>query len=67
MKRMSLLNKKKFLFLEKEKIIWLKNLSSRNALRLEEGLLSSSLIRSWRKHFLSDSPVCLKDSLKKKS
>ena len=62
----SLLNKKRFAGLEREKAHWLKNLSMRKALRLEESLLSSSLIWEWRKNFSKDNPVCLKKSLLKK-
>jgi len=62
----SLLNKKRFAGLEREKVHWLKNLSMKKALRLEESLLSSSLIWEWRKNFAKDNPVCLKNSLQKK-
>lgn len=61
-----LLDKKRFFALEKEKKLWLKNLSLRRAIRLEENLLSSSLIWEWRKNFLADNPVCLKDGLRRK-
>lgn len=61
-----LLDKKRFVWLEKEKRRWLKNLSTEEALRLEESLLSSSLIWEWRKNFFRDNPVCLKNSLLKK-
>lgn len=61
-----LLDKKRFEVWEKEKIKWLKNLSLKKALRLEESLLSSGLIWLWRKNFFEDKPVCLKDSLKRK-
>ncbi|MCM8765578.1 MAG: hypothetical protein NC920_01865 [Candidatus Omnitrophica bacterium] len=62
-----LLDKKRFAWLEKEKKNWLKNLSMKKAIRLEESLISSSLIWEWRKNFSKDNPICLKDSLKKKS
>lgn len=61
-----LLNKERFEVLEREKRQWLKNLSLKRALRLEENLLSSELIWLWRKNFFRDNPVCLKYSLKKK-
>ncbi len=61
-----LLDKKRFEIWEKEKISWLKNLTFKKALKLEERLLSSEFIWEWRKNFLPDNPVCLRDSLKKK-
>ena len=62
----TLWDKNRFKVLEKEKKLWLKNLSPKKALELEEGMLSSSLIWHWRKNFISDTPICLKESLKKK-
>lgn len=62
-----LLDKKNFKVWEDEKKRWLKNLSWKKALRLEESLLSSSLIWKWRKNFFADNPICLKDSLRKKA
>lgn len=61
-----LLDKKKFKLLDREKKQWLKNLSMKKAIALEEGLLASSLIWEWRKNFFPDNPVCLKAILKKK-
>ncbi len=61
-----MLDKKRFAGLKREKRHWLKNLSMKEALRLEESLLSSSLIWEWRKNFSKDNPVCLKNSLLKK-
>lgn len=66
MDKLSLLNKKRFKVWEKEKAVWLRRLSLKKALRLEEGLLSSEFTWLWRKNSLRDNPVCLKDSLKNK-
>ena len=63
----ALWDKRKFLISDKEKKLWLKNLSSKKALELEEDMLSSYFLWRWRKNFFSDNPVCLKESLKKKS
>jgi len=60
-------DKKRFAWLEKEKREWLKNLSMKKAIRLEESLISSSFIWEWRKNFSEDNPICIKDSLKRKS
>lgn len=62
-----LLDKNKFEVWQREKKYWLKNLSLKRALRLEESLLSSSLIWKWRKNFFADNPICLKDSLRKRA
>lgn len=62
-----LLDKNRFKAWEKEKAYWLKNLSWKKALRLEESLLSSSFIWKWRKNFFADNPLCLKDSLRKRA
>ncbi len=59
----SLLDKKRFEFLEREKERWLRTLSWKKAIRLEEKMLSSKLILEWRDHFSQDSPVCLRKSL----
>lgn len=61
-----LLDKDRFKPLDREKKQWLKNLSMKKAIALEEGLLASSLIWEWRKNFFPDKPVCLKYILKKK-
>ena len=61
-----LLDQKRFAVWDREKKQWLKNLSPRKALQLEESLLSSSLIWEWRKNFFDDKPLCLKDGLRKK-
>jgi len=61
-----LLDKKGFKLLEREKKLWLKDLSMQRAISLEESLLSSSLIWQWRKNFSLDNPVCLKLLLNKK-
>lgn len=61
------MSKKNFKVWERKKMVELENLSLKKALRLEESLLSSSLIWQWRKNFFKDSPICLKDGLKKKA
>ncbi len=48
----ALLDKSRFEKSEQEKKQWLRNLSWKEALRLEESLLSSELIWEWRKIFL---------------
>jgi len=58
-----LLDKKRFEELEREKKRWLRTLSWKKAIRLEEKMLSSELILEWRDNFSPDSPVCLKMSL----
>jgi hypothetical protein len=58
-----LLDKRRFEGLEREKERWLRNLSWKKAIRLEEKMLSSELIWEWRKNFPEDHPICLKKSL----
>jgi len=58
-----LLDKKRFEGLEQEKRRWLRTLSWKKAIRLEEKMLSSKLVLEWRDNFTQDSPVCLKQSL----
>ena len=58
-----LLDKKRFESLEWEKERWLRTLSWKKAIRLEEKMLSSKLILEWRNNFSQDNPVCLKQSL----
>jgi len=65
--RKNLLTKGRFKAWEKKKVLWLKGLSFKKAIRLEESLISSSLIWEWRKNFPEDSPVCLKQILMKKA
>lgn len=62
----TLLDKKRFAVWEREKRRWLRNLSLRKAIRLEESLLSSDFSWAWQKNLFQDKPKCLKDSLKKK-
>ena len=59
----ALLDKSRFEKSEQEKKQWLKNLSWKKALRLEESLLSSELIWEWRKNFPEDNPICLQKGL----
>jgi hypothetical protein len=58
-----LLDKSRFAQMEQDKERWLRNLSWKKALRLEEKMLSSKLILEWRDNFSQDNPVCLKKSL----
>jgi hypothetical protein len=59
--------KNKFKLWEWEKRNWLKNLSMKEAIAIEERLLSSSLLWELRKNFFADNPVCLKMLLQKKT
>ncbi len=61
-----LLDKKRFEWLENERIQRLRKLTRKEAIRLEEKMLSSKLILEWRKNFGEDPPVCLKMSLRNK-
>ena len=61
-----LLNKRRFEKAEEEKKQWLRNLSWKKALQLEEAMLSSKLILEWRDNFPEDKPICLKMSLRSK-
>ena len=60
-----LLDKRRFEKAEQEEKQWLRNLSSKKALQLEECLISSALIWEWRRNFFEDNPLCLKKSLSK--
>jgi hypothetical protein len=61
-----LLDQKRFESLEREKRRWLQTLSWKKAIRIEEDMLSCSLVDEWRDHFPEDKPVCLKMSLMSK-
>jgi len=61
-----LLDQKRFESLEREKRRWLQTLSWKKAIRIEEDMLSCSLVDEWRDNFPEDKPVCLKISLKRK-
>lgn len=61
----SLLDKKRFEGLEREKKRWLRTLSWKKAIRLEEKMLSSELVLEWRDRFPEDKPVCLAIVLKR--
>ena len=61
-----LLNQKRFEKWEKERKRWLRGLTMKEAIRLQEKLLRSALIREWRDNFPEDKPVCLKLGLKRK-
>lgn len=60
-----LLDKRRFEESERQKKRWLRNLSWKKALQLEESLISSALIWEWRRNFFEDNPLCLKKSLAK--
>lgn len=62
-----LFDKRRFEEFEKEKKNWLKNLSIKKGLKIEEDLLSSKLLWKLRKNFIPDNPVCLKMLLCDKS
>lgn len=62
-----LFDKKRFEEFEKEKIRWLKKLSMKRAIEIEEDLLSfESSLRKFHKKSISDNPVCYKILLKRK-
>ena len=61
-----LLDQKRFESLEREKRRWLRNLSWKKAIRLEEKMLSSRLILELLDNFTEDKPVCLKIALMRK-
>lgn len=61
-----LLDKSRFKQADEEKKRWLKNLSLKKALQLEEALISSELIWEWRKNFPKDNPIGLKNALSRK-
>jgi len=61
-----LLDQKRFESLEREKRRWLRNLSWKKAIRIEEDMLSCPLVDEWRDNFPEDKPVCLKIALKGK-
>jgi len=63
---MGLLNQRRFEKWEQERKLRLRKLSWKEAIRLEEKMLSSKLIWEWRKNFSKDRPVCLKISLSKR-
>ena len=60
-----LLDKRRFEVTRQQKKRWLKGLSWKKALQLEESLISSALIWEWRRNFFEDNPLCLKKSLGK--
>ncbi|MDO9575939.1 MAG: hypothetical protein Q7J55_05380 [bacterium] len=64
-KKLSILDSSRFEKMERDKLLWLKSLTMKKALRLEESLISSELIWEWRKNFFPDRPLCLRDSLEK--
>jgi hypothetical protein len=61
-----LLDGKRFEALEREKRRWLRTLSWKEALKLEEKMLSSKLILEWRDNSPEDNPVCLAKALKRR-
>jgi hypothetical protein len=63
---LGLLNQKRFEKWELQRKRHLCKLSWKEAIRLEEKMLSSKLVWEWRKNFSRDKPVCLKMSLCKR-
>ena len=61
-----LLDQRRFVSLEREKRRWLRNLSWKKAIRIEEDMLSCSLVDEWLNNFPEDKPVCLKIALMRK-
>lgn len=61
-----LLDQKRFESLEREKRRWLQTLSWKKAIRIEEDMLSCSLVDEWRDNLPEDKPVCLKIALMRK-
>lgn len=61
-----LLDKTRFEKSEQQKKQWLKKLSWKKAIELEQNLISSELIWEWRRNFSKDNPVSLANSLRKK-
>lgn len=61
-----LLDKKRFEGLEQEKKRWLRGLTLEEAVRLEEKLLRSALIREWRDNFPQDNPICVELGLRRR-
>lgn len=61
-----LLDQKRFESLEREKKRWLQTLSWKKAIRIEEDMLSCSLVDEWRDNLPEDKPVCLKIALMRK-
>jgi len=61
----SLLDKKRFEPMEQERKCWLRGLTMKQAIRIEEAILSSVVISKHRKNFPEDHPICLKLSLQR--
>jgi hypothetical protein len=61
-----LLDKSRFVQMERDKERWLRNLSWKKAIRLAEDMLSCPLVDEWLDNFPEDHPVCLKIALQKK-
>jgi hypothetical protein len=60
-----LLDKKRFEPMEQEKKRWLRGLTMKQAIRIEEAIISSVVISKHRKNFPEDHPICLKLSLQR--
>ena len=58
-----LLDRRRFESLEREKECWLRGLSQKKAIRLEEKMMSSPLIIELGLNLRQDHPICLKKSL----
>lgn len=61
-----LLNKKRFEWVEEEKVEYLKNLSLKESVRILESLTSPGILAEFIDKFLQDHPMCLKKTLKKR-
>ncbi len=61
----SLLDKKRFEPMERERERRLRNMTIKEAIRLKEAMLSSRFVIEWRDNFPEDHPICLKLSLKR--
>lgn len=61
-----LLNKKRFEWMEKEKVKYLRNLSLKESVRIFESLTSPGILAEFVDTFLQDNPTCLKITLKKR-
>ena len=61
-----LLDKKRFEWMEKSKIEFLRNLTIRESVRILEELTSPEILNEFIDNFSSDTPLCLLLSLKRR-
>ncbi len=61
-----LLDGKRFKWLEKRKVEYLRNLSLKESVRIFESLTSPQILEEFIDNFFPDNPVCLKIALKKR-